>query len=296
MDIVGACDKIGHLVAMPVPFVYYHLMNVILALNILLLATVPAFFGSWYTVVPFAIAALIIMGLREVACALADPFGEDATDFPVPEFVNHAFDRAVCFLEATADPSSRERVLRQVKGVQEFSGKELRRFCKTEMLYDDKKGTPAEGMFAWNRSISATKVKEGMDVASILYVSLRERKWEGSKMLKQPVLRPEERLAVVKKATNEVDPASAAPKHLDEHTLTEKIEEETARRRRLRLVIGDLEARLASQDANRLEETEEMEPPDDLQAHESEGNGTIHTYESEGNGTVQAHQSEGNGT
>merc|ERR1712125_69024 len=84
MDIIAACDQIGHLVAMPVPYVYYHLMNVILTLNIFLLATVPALIGSWYTVYPFAVAALIIMGLREVACSLADPFGEDATDFPVP--------------------------------------------------------------------------------------------------------------------------------------------------------------------------------------------------------------------
>merc|ERR1712125_11878 len=115
--------------------------------------------GSWYTVYPFAVAALIIMGLREVACSLADPFGEDAADFPVPEFVNHAFDRAVCLLEATACPGTRERVLSQVKGVEEFSSKELRRPCKTEVLYDTKKeastkcctrgGTQAEGVFSW---------------------------------------------------------------------------------------------------------------------------------------------------
>merc|ERR1712232_221226 len=195
MDIVRACDGIGHLVAMPVPYVYYHLMNVILSLNICLLASIPALIGSWYTVGPFAIAALIIMGLREVACALADPFGEDVTDFPVPEFVNHAFDRAVCLLEATACPGTRERVLEQMKGVEEFSSKSLRRTCKAEVLYDsDKKvGTPAEGLFLWSRSIACAKIKEGTDAAALLYVSLRKRKREGNKMLKQPEQREGEK-------------------------------------------------------------------------------------------------------
>merc|ERR1712232_24004 len=249
MDIVRACDGIGHLVAMPVPYVYYHLMNVILSLNIFLLATVPALIGSWYTVVPFAIAALIIMGLREVACSLADPFGEDATDFPVPAFLNHAFDRAVCLLEATACPCNRERVVNQLKGVEEFTGNQLRRPCKTEVLYDsDNKGTPAEGFFSWTRSIACAKIKDGTDATSLLYVSLRERKREGKKMLKQPAARPDERIDLakkVKKANKEIDAASAAPKHLSDQNVKEQIEEEKELRRRLKLVIGDLEACLA---------------------------------------------------
>jgi hypothetical protein len=123
--------------ANPIPFAYYHLMNVILVFNIMLLATFSGLFRSYASVFPFAVALLVYMGLREISTALADPFGRDSIDFPVPDFMRTCFDSAVCQLLAFSRADVRERILWQINRVEDFHDHHLRRSTKPSMFSAD---------------------------------------------------------------------------------------------------------------------------------------------------------------
>merc|ERR1719217_1343477 len=102
--------EVGNILAMPIPFAYYHLMNIILVLNFLLLVIIPALFiQSYTTVVPLALALIVYMGLREVSAATSDPFGRDAVDLPVHQILDHTFDQSITLLEAFSSKRSHER-------------------------------------------------------------------------------------------------------------------------------------------------------------------------------------------
>merc|ERR1711904_370258 len=98
--ILGAMHEVGDINALPIPFPYYHEMNVVLVFNLLVNCLITASFTTYQTVFPFMISLLFFMGLREVAGALAVPFNGEDPCFPVDRFLQHAFDTAVILLEA----------------------------------------------------------------------------------------------------------------------------------------------------------------------------------------------------
>merc|ERR1719171_1705646 len=101
-------------------------MNVILVLNFFLLAIIPAVFLQTYmTVIPYGVALLIYMGLREVSTALADPFGQDEVDFPVSRFLDYTFDHAICLLESFSTPEAYFRTRTILETAQGFSEEQL---------------------------------------------------------------------------------------------------------------------------------------------------------------------------
>lgn len=134
---------IGYTLANPIPFNYYHLMNLILIFNILMLATFSGLFRNYTTVFAFAIALLVYMGLREISTALADPFGQDPLDFPVPDFMRNCFDRAVSLLLGFTRPEARMRCLRQIAECEDIEDRSLIKRCRSELFGYD--GGPAKG-------------------------------------------------------------------------------------------------------------------------------------------------------
>eukprot|EP00928_Gymnodinium_smaydae_P018377 TRINITY_DN16998_c0_g1_i1.p1 TRINITY_DN16998_c0_g1~~TRINITY_DN16998_c0_g1_i1.p1 ORF type:complete len:578 (+),score=116.62 TRINITY_DN16998_c0_g1_i1:369-2102(+) len=246
MQLLEAFDKIGHTVAMPVPYPYYHLMNVVLWINIFVLAIVPALFGSWFTVIPFSMACLVVMGLREVAVALADPFGDDAMDFPVIAFVNRAFDDSVALLEALPQPEARSRALQQVLEARPFTGRELGRECRHSSKLNDPNAGPAHiPTTAWTRDRPLASVPEGNDIAIVLRSSL------GGKNAARDIRRPS-----VVTAAMVAEEAEQARKAADD-AVRLRLEEENERVSLLRMEVSalrlqaaDLQAQLAAQPAS----------------------------------------------
>jgi len=171
--LLGACLRIGDLMAMPIPFVYYHLMNVILTLNIMLLILLPALFRTYMTVFPASVALLIYMGLREVAAALADPFGQDPTDFPIAAFINQGFDHAICILEAFALPEVKQCLLERLEHVEDFSSRALARPCRAEILYDS--NLADEDVPGWRRPACLEALDETTDIKTRIQLSLLPR-------------------------------------------------------------------------------------------------------------------------
>lgn len=139
--------------ALPIPFAYWHLMNLVFALNFLLLSIVMASFRTWLTIAPYGMALLIFMGLREVANALADPFGSDSVDFPLVQFLDYTFDHSVCLLEAFSHPDAYRWVKTAVQDSTPFGDGHLRRNIQAENLYKEKFRSYFDNPHMWNQDM-----------------------------------------------------------------------------------------------------------------------------------------------
>lgn len=85
---------------MPIPFQYFHLLNLMIVINLLLWAYGMGISESAFAPVVYFFAALIFMGMMELAVQLSDPFGEDETDFPLGKWVQEVLEDARALLES----------------------------------------------------------------------------------------------------------------------------------------------------------------------------------------------------
>eukprot|EP00747_Dinoflagellata_sp_TGD_P181409 gnl/TRDRNA2_/TRDRNA2_35231_c0_seq1.p1 gnl/TRDRNA2_/TRDRNA2_35231_c0~~gnl/TRDRNA2_/TRDRNA2_35231_c0_seq1.p1 ORF type:complete len:726 (+),score=145.03 gnl/TRDRNA2_/TRDRNA2_35231_c0_seq1:185-2362(+) len=152
-NIITALHEIGAIMALPVPYPYFHTMNVLLGLNLFTLTVFGAFFKTYMTVFPLGVALIFFLGLREVSNALADPFGQDDVDFPIAAFLQYAFDTAACVLESFANPKA-VNVKAILANHTEFTNAQLRRQVKPTIMYP-KAGDPTAVLypFAWSRDM-----------------------------------------------------------------------------------------------------------------------------------------------
>lgn len=149
-DVIRSCHEITYLMALPIPFPYFHVLNFIMVMNFLILAFAFATFKTYYAVVPFGFATLIYMGLREVSTALADPFGVDQFDFPIADFMDYAFDHSISILEAFSAPQAYQRVMSQVSETTPFNDDQMLRPAHTKLMYASNKNNRTE-QFSWGR-------------------------------------------------------------------------------------------------------------------------------------------------
>jgi len=142
---------ISETMAQPIPFAYWHLMNLVFSLNFLLLALILAAFKHWLTIVPYSMALLTFMGLREVSNQLADPFGDDIVDFPLAKYLDYTFDHSVCLLQAFSAEDAYERVRRQTYVSAPFNERQVRRHMKSENLYSEAYNACSDSIYIWEK-------------------------------------------------------------------------------------------------------------------------------------------------
>lgn len=87
----------------PMPFQYFHIMNLMLALNLVLWAYSLGCQDSYFAPVIYAFVQMMFQGIRELSTALSDPFGEDEVDFPVNDWMMTLYARMYGILEDTYD-------------------------------------------------------------------------------------------------------------------------------------------------------------------------------------------------
>ena len=77
------CSQITQWLNMPTPFPYYHGLNFVLLSDMLILswALVSLKFHAVLTAITYAVIITAFLGLKEVAVAMSDPFGDDDVDF-----------------------------------------------------------------------------------------------------------------------------------------------------------------------------------------------------------------------
>eukprot|EP00438_Fugacium_kawagutii_P005620 Skav208679 [mRNA] locus=scaffold775:199138:211981:+ [translate_table: standard] len=106
MHQIGAsCDKVRSIQNMPVPFSYFHLLNILISVTVLatgfgslILAEQqesPTFCLAFF---PYAVVTFAFLALRQLSGELADPFGQDTLDFPTADFMRHVYDNVVAML------------------------------------------------------------------------------------------------------------------------------------------------------------------------------------------------------
>eukprot|EP00325_Prymnesiales_sp_UTEX-LB-985_P018871 CAMPEP_0174762518 /NCGR_PEP_ID=MMETSP1094-20130205/109819_1 /TAXON_ID=156173 /ORGANISM="Chrysochromulina brevifilum, Strain UTEX LB 985" /LENGTH=266 /DNA_ID=CAMNT_0015968471 /DNA_START=419 /DNA_END=1219 /DNA_ORIENTATION=- len=90
----------------PVPFPYFHALTLLLILDLLLIGygLVVLYLDPYLTAIIYVIVTLVFLGLREVAVAMSDPFGNDPTDFEVDTMLKSAYKNAVACLQDNRRP------------------------------------------------------------------------------------------------------------------------------------------------------------------------------------------------
>lgn len=149
--IIVATQKVNYLLSLPIPFMYFHLLNVIMLCNFIILAIGLANYGTFYSMFAYALALAVFMGLREVAVQLTDPFGQDEIDFPVEQFLDYAFDHSIGLLEAFSNPLAYTRVMKALESIQDFTDEEVLHTTKSSILYNPDFQPATDNAFAWDK-------------------------------------------------------------------------------------------------------------------------------------------------
>jgi len=100
----GHCGQITNWLKQPVPFPYFHVLTVLLVIDLMLIsyALVNLEGTPWYlTSLVYVICCFAFLGLREVAVAMSNPFGDDAIDFDLEAMLAGAYKNCVALLRDT---------------------------------------------------------------------------------------------------------------------------------------------------------------------------------------------------
>lgn len=147
-----ACWETRTLISLPIPFPYFHLLNVALIFNAFAIGCVASFFQTYLTVVPYTMSLLMFFGLREISCAMADPYGTDDVDFPIPAFLDYIFDTCVVLLETFRNAEACD-VARMLASSRSFRDSQVRRQTKHEIIYESDYDCGSENAFIWNKEM-----------------------------------------------------------------------------------------------------------------------------------------------
>mmetsp|Transcript_42629 Transcript_42629/g.132632 ORF Transcript_42629/g.132632 Transcript_42629/m.132632 type:complete len:361 (+) Transcript_42629:96-1178(+) len=86
-------------ISMPVPYQYFHLLKMMLLVNLVCWAYGMAMTRSIFAPLVYWVCLLIFMGVMELASQLADPFGDDEVDFPVAEWLDEFVESVAVLME-----------------------------------------------------------------------------------------------------------------------------------------------------------------------------------------------------
>jgi predicted membrane chloride channel (bestrophin family) len=115
----GHCGQILNLLKQPVPFPYFHLLNLIMFTQLSILSY--AFVGvddlsPGWSLALLAFITVVLLGMRGLAVQLSNPFGNDEVDFEIETFMKGSYVNAVAHLrepdlraDACSAPSSSMR-------------------------------------------------------------------------------------------------------------------------------------------------------------------------------------------
>jgi len=80
-------SRISETLDLPMPFQYFHIMNMMLMLNLFLWAYSLGCQDSWFAPVIYMFVQMMFQGLRELSTALSDPYGTDEVDFELNKWM-----------------------------------------------------------------------------------------------------------------------------------------------------------------------------------------------------------------
>ena len=88
LDLSFEQQDLGAVMQLPIPFPYYHLLNVMVLMNLVLWGYAMAISQSIFGTLIYIMASIIFLGMMKLGNQLADPFGDDEVDFPLGDWVD----------------------------------------------------------------------------------------------------------------------------------------------------------------------------------------------------------------
>merc|ERR1719305_1239636 len=130
---IRSCQaQVVQILDLPMPFQYFHIMNLMLMLNLLLWAYALGCQDSYFAPIIYMFVQLMFQGIRELSTALSDPFGDDEVDFPITQWMIAVYARLYGVLE---DPFDITKI--DLSRVQPFVDPELAKKTKMIDVYVD---------------------------------------------------------------------------------------------------------------------------------------------------------------
>lgn len=97
---VRACQAfVIQTMELPMPFQYFHIMNFMLILNLMLWAYALACQDSWFAPFIYVFVQMMFQGIRELSTSLSDPWGSDDVDFDVNDWLFTLYFRVHAIME-----------------------------------------------------------------------------------------------------------------------------------------------------------------------------------------------------
>ena len=105
----GHCGQITNWMKNPVPFPYYHGLNLLVMCNLGLISwtLISMDFDTPLTAITYVLIATSFFGLKQVAVQMTDPFGDDAIDFDIEGMLAASFRNSVILLKDTHETLGR---------------------------------------------------------------------------------------------------------------------------------------------------------------------------------------------
>jgi len=100
MKMHGDVTNLADSLSLPVPFQYFHLLNVMVFVNIVVLAYVMGTTRNLGAPLIFCACEVTFMGLIELASQLSNPFGNDEVDFPLNAWLSDLVRKAKLVMES----------------------------------------------------------------------------------------------------------------------------------------------------------------------------------------------------
>jgi len=116
---------------MPVPFQYFHILNIMVVINLLLWAYGMAATNSIFGPIAFFFASFIFIGMLKLANAIANPFGSDEVDFPVWIWFEKFLENQMVFTDGNSSfPEAKLKAILKLEGIPSFHPEELSAFIQ----------------------------------------------------------------------------------------------------------------------------------------------------------------------
>lgn len=90
---------VANIMDLPMPFQYFHIMNMMLVLNLVLWAYALGCQDSLFAPLIYMFVQMMFQGIRELSTALSNPFGDDEVDFPINDWMAQLYSRMFALLE-----------------------------------------------------------------------------------------------------------------------------------------------------------------------------------------------------
>lgn len=104
LHIRGCQATVVQFLELPMPFQYFHIMNLMLILNLVLWGYSLGCQDSYFAPLIFMFVQMMFQGIRELSTSLSNPFGEDDVDFAIDQWVVTLYKRIWGIIESDFDP------------------------------------------------------------------------------------------------------------------------------------------------------------------------------------------------